>query len=308
MSCAAVPRDTDAAPAAGSNRCMATQKRKRTKKSSSRTPSIALLHRSAGRLRRLLVSFAASAVIGLQVTSCGIPSAPGPWSGGAHPAPTRAGVFSACRQHFAAGTPPITPEAPRLRELCFDAFAVLHSGNTRTPVYVAERLNRQILQQARQQHRTDRFYADARLPRGERAELEDYRGSGYARGHMAPAADMGTPEAMAQSFSLANMVPQDQKQNSGPWAKIEEDTRRYVLRARGDVYVITGPVFEPGAKTIGSNHVAVPSHLFKLVYDADTGKSWAHWQQNAANATVGTPITLEELERRTGMRLLPPAH
>ncbi|MDT0139621.1 DNA/RNA non-specific endonuclease [Acidovorax sp. PRC11] len=287
---------------------MATQKRKRTKKSSSRTPSIALLHRSAGRLRRLLVAFAASAVVGVQVTSCGIPSVPGPGSGGAHPAPTRAGVFSACRQHFAGGTPPITPEAPRLRELCFDAFAVLHSGNTRTPVYVAERLNRQILQQARQQHRTDRFYADARLPRAERAELEDYRGSGYARGHMAPAGDMGTPEAMAQSFSLANMVPQDQKQNSGPWAKIEEDTRRYALRARGNVYVITGPVFEPGAKTIGSNGVAVPSHVFKLVYDAETGKSWAHWQQNAAAATPGTPITLEELERRTGMQLLPQAH
>lgn len=112
---------------------------------------------------------------------------------------------------------------------------------------------------------------------------------------------MGTPEAMAQSFSLANMVPQDRAQNSGPWAKIEEDTRRYVMRARGDVYVITGPVFEAGAQRIGPGGVAVPSHIFKLVFDPSTGKSWAHWQENNSSATVGRPISLEEVTRRTGL-------
>lgn len=167
------------------------------------------------------------------------------------------------------------------------------------------RLNRQILSAGKGLHRTDKFYADARLPRSERAELDDYRGSGWSRGHMAPAGDMGTPEAMAQSFSLANIVPQDPRQNSGPWAKIEADTRRYVMRARGDVYVITGPVFEAGARTIGAGQVTVPSHLFKLVYDPSTGKRWAHWQSNGPEATVGPPLSYEEVVRRTGMDLLP---
>jgi len=88
--------------------------------------------------------------------------------------------------------------------------------------------------------RGDHFYVEARLPKSERTSLEDYRGSGFDRGHMAPAADMGTNEAMAQSFSLANIVPQAPINNRKTWAKIEKDTRKYVMRATGDVYVITG--------------------------------------------------------------------
>ena len=141
--------------------------------------------------------------------------------------PSSGAGFAACPQHFLGGVPPARPTGDKLRELCFDSFAVLHSGSTKTPVYVAERLNRQTYEAGTKPKRGDRFYSDARLPAGERAELSDYKGSGWSRGHMAPAGDMGTPEAMAQSFSLANMVPQDRKQNGGPWAKIEEDTRRY---------------------------------------------------------------------------------
>lgn len=112
--------------------------------------------------------------------------------------PTR---FAQCPQFFANGQPPQVPRQPALHELCYEAFAILHSGATRTPVYVAQRLNRRLIEDA-DEKRANRFFADARLPRHERAELEDYKGSGYSRGHMAPAGDMPTPSAMAQSFSL----------------------------------------------------------------------------------------------------------
>ena len=124
---------------------------------------------------------------------------------------------------------------------------------------------------------------------------------------MAPAGDMPTPAAMAQSFSLANMIPQSMKQNSGPWAKIEKDTRHYASRAKGDVFVITGPVFDASSGTIGANKVRVPSHLFKLVYDAQTGRAWAHWQQNADSTKAGPPISYGELVKRTGVNFLPGA-
>lgn len=224
-------------------------------------------------------------------------------SAGCLAAPSAPG-FDACPQFFAQGLPPAVRPVPGLRELCFDAFAVLHSGRTRTPVFVAERLNRAVVADAHEK-RTNRFYADARLPRAERAELEDYAGSGYARGHMAPAGDMPTPRAMAQSFSLANMVPQNGSHNSGPWARIERDTRHYAERAQGNVYIITGPVFAVRPDTIGQDRVQVPSALFKLVYDERTGRAWAFWNENREGRQDMRPISYQELTRRTGIQFLP---
>ena len=259
-------------------------------------------------LRRTSLWLLAAGVIAFQASSCGfVPpptSAPTP-GGGENSRATTATRFAECRDFFAGGVAPAVPKAPLLRELCYSEFAVLHSGQTKTPVFVAQRLSRQSIQDAQGEKRTNRFFADARLPRAERAELSDYKGFGYARGHMAPAGDMPNATAMAQSFSLANMVPQNQKQNSGAWSKIEQDTRRYALRAKGDVFVITGPVFGPGSPSIGSNQVRVPTHVFKLVYDAKTQKAWAHWQANAEDARAGPPISYGELSRRIGMELLP---
>jgi endonuclease G, mitochondrial len=220
-------------------------------------------------------------------------------SASAHP--TR---FAQCPQFFANGMPPVVAPRPKLRELCYEAFAILHSGETRTPVYVAQRLNRRSVEDA-DEKRATKFFADARLPSAERAELEDYKRSGYSRGHMAPAGDMPTPTAMAQSFSLANMVPQDIQHNGGAWAKIEQDTRHYVRRAKGDVFVITGPVFTPGSPRIGQNGVRVPAYLFKLVYDPATNRAWAHWQENREGERVGRPISYRELVQRTGVEFLP---
>ena len=214
--------------------------------------------------------------------------------------------FAGCRDMFPQSRPPAPPSGlAGLRELCFDAFAVLYNPDTKTPVYVVERLSRASLQAAKSIARTDRFYAEARLPASARAQLEDYRGSGYARGHMAPAADMPTDTAMAQSFSLANMVPQDMSHNSGPWNRIEQDTRQYVMRARGDVYVFTGPAYL-AARTprIGDSGVAVPSHLFKLVHDPETGRSWAHWHQNQSGAQAMRPISEEALVQKLGIDFL----
>ena len=107
--------------------------------------------------------------------------------------------FSACLKFFANGKPPIVTPRPTNRALCYDAFAILHSGESKTAVFVAEKLNRESIADAHEK-RADKFFADARLRSAERATLDDYKNSGYDRGHMAPAGDMPTPQAMEQSF------------------------------------------------------------------------------------------------------------
>ena len=231
-----------------------------------------------------------TAFVGLVLATSGIPAA---------------ASFRDCSHAFPTTPPVISLGASwKLRELCYDAFAVLHSGKTRTPVFVVERLTRARLTDAKDEVRTDRFFADARLPRAHRAQLADYRESGFDRGHMAPAADMPTAQAMAQSFSLANVVPQAPNNNRRIWAKVERDTRAYVKRSGSTVYVFTGPAWEGVMQEIGSG-VAVPTHLYKLVYDKTRNRAWVHWVANADGAQMGRPISYEDLTSRLGFELLP---
>lgn len=218
------------------------------------------------------------------------------------------GDFSTCRQFFAGGHPPVVKARPNQRALCYDAFAILHSGESKTAVYVAQKLNRASVEDA-DEERGDDFFADARLPEAERAKLADYEGSGLDRGHLAPASQMPTPAAMAQSFSLANMVPQAVSHNRGVWkTSVEAATKKYAGRALGDVYVLTGPVYTPSiakSKAIGPGRVRVPRYLFKLVYDEAQGRAWAHWQLNDKATRATAPISYAELVRRTGVEFLP---
>jgi len=231
-------------------------------------------------------------------------------------APALAAGFDDCPQFF-AGKPPSTIAYGQLRELCLDEYAVLHSGQSKTPILVAQRLNARMLNLAKDLKRKDKFREDARLPEGERAKLSDYRNSGFSRGHMAAAGDMSTEQGKAQSYLLSNMVPQDIRQNGKAWSQIEQDTRSYIRRAKGDVFVITGPVFSPDLRTvgdgnddrperrtIGESRVWVPDAVFKMVYDPATGQRWVHLQDNQPSAKPGKPLSYEEFVQRTGIRLL----
>lgn len=216
--------------------------------------------------------------------------------------------FSACPQFFANGKPPIVVPRPTHRALCYDAFAILHSGESKSAVFVAEKLTRESVT-LKHERRSSDFFAEARLRALERATLDDYKGSGFDRGHLAPAGDMPTSQAMAQSFSLANIVPQASDHNRGAWAKsVELATRKYAARAIGNVYVITGPVFVPNivqSPSIGQGKVRVPKYLFKLIYDQNANRAWAHWHENDNATRASKPISYEELVNRTGIQFLP---
>ena len=219
----------------------------------------------------------------------------------------RSSTFEGCRYLFPAGKPisleSVSPQW-KPRGLCSNKFAVLYSGLSKTPLVVVERINRDSVLRAKNEKRADVFFPDPRLPAGERANLRDYARSSLNRGHLSPAADQPDERAMAQSFALSNIVPQDPTNNRRIWAKLESDTRKFAQRARGDVYVFSGPLFKEGYRTVGRSHVWVPTHLFKLVYDQASGRAWAHILSNSADALVGRPVSYAEFVTATGWHLL----
>ena len=210
-----------------------------------------------------------------------------------------------CPQFFAAGRPPVVSNAKlqsRTQELCFRAYAVLHSGLTRTPLYAAEYLTRKNIKNAAKLSRKDSFHAEQTLPASERSELEDYERSGYDRGHMAPNADFSTRKAQVESFSLANMVPQVHENNAGVWAGIENSARQ-LATSDGDVYVLSGPAFI-GDRLKKAGNVLVPTHLWKVIYSPSQNKAGAYLITNDDTSDYAV-ISVSRLEKMVGISLLP---
>lgn len=214
--------------------------------------------------------------------------------------------FAACADKFPQSRPiAVTSVSPQMKPLalCSDNFAVLYSQTSKTPMVVVERLNASLLKDAQGEERTNVFYADPRIPKAGRAELSDYRGSHMDRGHQSPAADAPNQRAMAQSFALSNMIPQDPTNNRKIWSKVESDVRKFAKRNSGDLFVFTGPLFDAGHKTIGENRVWVPTRIFKLVYDASSQRAWAYVLPNA-ETRLGKPMDYNAFVSETGLELL----
>ena len=120
---------------------------------------------------------------------------------------------------------------------------------------------------------------------------------------MVPLGDEPTPQAQQQSFSLANVVPQAPMLNRGIWERIESAVRRRAERD-GELYVITGPVFQGGdLQQIGAG-VLVPSATYKAVYDPAANTAGAYVCTNTNQPECRT-ISVAELAQLTGLDPFP---
>lgn len=210
-----------------------------------------------------------------------------------------------CTQNYYHGDAPnfINPAlANNTRELCFDGFTVMYSSITRTPLWSAEHLTRDRLERAATLARQNNFHEEMQLPYDERSTLEDYKGSGFDRGHMSPNGDMGTRAQQFNSFSLANIVPQNSYNNQEPWRLLEEATRELV-KQEGEAYVITGAAFRgDNLRKIGN--VLVPSDVYKVVYFPNRNAAGVYFSPNDASGQVNV-ISLAELNAQIGLDLMP---
>ena len=156
--------------------------------------------------------------------------------------------------------------------------------------------------------RKDDFREDPRVKTGS-ASLADYKGSGYDRGHLAPAADFSYDEfALSQSFYMSNMSPQDPSFNRGVWKKLEEQVRDWAA-ANHSVYVVTGPVLNKRFKTIGKNEVSVPEYYYKIVLDIEKPevKAIAFLMKNEQStaALSSFVVTIDDIEKLTRLDFFP---
>ncbi|MDY3306507.1 DNA/RNA non-specific endonuclease [Psychrobacter sanguinis] len=214
--------------------------------------------------------------------------------------------FRDCGQNFYKATAPDYLEQKLLNNsvpLCFNGFATLYSGVSKTPLWSAEHLTRDRLSQAENIPREDSFHPESRLPSSMRAQLSDYKGSGYDRGHLAPNGDMANVKQQYDSFSLANIIPQSPENNRYLWRNIESVTR-YLTKKHGEVYVVTGVVFKGRKISQLNNRVLIPTHVFKAVYVPSTEQAGVYYAPNDDSERVEI-ISIDELALRSGIDAFP---
>jgi endonuclease G len=114
--------------------------------------------------------------------------------------------------------------------------------------------------------RPPRFDADWRSL--SRVGHDDYAGSGYDRGHMAPnhAVSLlyGRP-AQLDTFLMTNVTPQKPDLNQRLWERLEEVELDRLAPLFGKVWVATGPLFDHDVERLRSSfRVEVPDAFYKI--------------------------------------------
>lgn len=119
--------------------------------------------------------------------------------------------------------------------------------------------------------------------------------------------EMGSEQAMLESFYFTNICPQNHGFNEGIWLKLEEQARR-VAKKRGSVYVVCGPVVNNNEfGTIGSSNVVIPDAFFKAFLYKDTSgfHSIAYLipNKNLNQSFNDYMLTVNDLEQLIGIDL-----
>lgn len=199
-------------------------------------------------------------------------------------------------------------------------YTLAHNNVDLIADWVSFRLTKDYVLGTERRPGASAFQPDPLLTPPRRAEREDYTGwSGvYDRGHQCAAADSkGRGDAVIrESFYLSNMTPQSSRLNRNRWRLLEERVQR-LARARGELWVITGPLFvdEDGDGiveyyAIGRRQVAVPTHYYRIVVAFRPGSEELEALAFLVpNRDVRQPLesfltSIDEIERLSGIDFL----
>ncbi len=186
------------------------------------------------------------------------------------------------------------------------AYSLLYSEEHEQAIWIAYELTSE--ETNKKFDRSDKFIVDPAIKTGS-ATNADYKGSGYDRGHLAPAADMSwSNQTMQESFYYSNMSPQDPSFNRGIWKKLEELVRTWAVENKS-LYVVTGPILSSGLSTIGPNNVSVPNYYYKVLLDYSQPDFKAIGfiipNQGSKADLSSFAVSIDKVEALTGLNFFP---
>ena len=198
---------------------------------------------------------------------------------------------------------PVMPEEKQGQIIQHTGYTLSYDAKNKTPQWVAWELTDK--ETRGKEERTNDFQPDPEVI-GTKVVTYDYSGSGYDRGHMAPAGDMKwSKQAMQESFYMTNICPQDHHLNTEDWNDLEMKSREWARRY-GKVYIACGPIYK-GIRNeyIGEHRVKVPDAFFKVILIDDARKSYAlgflFENQPGERPLKEYLVSVDEIEKLTGM-------
>ena len=152
------------------------------------------------------------------------------------------------------------------------------------------------------------FIKDPKVKTGS-ADWQNYKNSGFDKGHLCPAGDMEFAiNAYNDTFLTSNISPQLHDFNAGIWNRLEQKVRYWASKYDG-VYVITGGILEPSLQTIGIEKVSVPNYFYKIVLDNSNGQykmiAFLIPNKKSNKPLYEFVVTVDLLEKMTGIDFFP---
>lgn len=142
--------------------------------------------------------------------------------------------------------------------------------------------------------------------RGVQADNDDYRNSGWDRGHLCPAGDMKwSIQAMDESFYFTNICPQNPNLNGGDWKDLEEKCRS-LTECYGRIYITCGAIVGQAINgTLGYNNIVIPDAFYKVLL-VKTSMGYEsigfYFENKAGNRNLSYYArSVDEVEQLTGI-------
>ena len=137
---------------------------------------------------------------------------------------------------------------PAVQPICRQAYLVGYDAPAKLPRYVSYTLTPPNALGC--VARTNAFATDQSIQGG--ATPQDYAGTGYDKGHMAPDGDLSWDQQVEyESFLMTNMSPQAGSLNRGIWKLLETSVRGWVVQRNQSYTIYVGGIYNE----IGRAHV-----------------------------------------------------